>query len=449
MKEENTLEVKLEQTVQSFLDQIKGESIQIISHFDTDGITSASIMIQALKKLDQQFSLKIVKSLTKNIINSLDKTKITLFLDLASGSLNHIKESKLRKVYIIDHHEITEEIPENVEMINPQLHEKQRLSSSGLTYLFCKIINPQNKEFAKLAILGMIGDQLEKEIDSLNHEIIEDGEIQKKRGLLIYPSTKPLNRVLEFSSDPFIPGVTGDIKGVLELLREIGLSPEGGKYKSLIDLSEAEMEKLVTAIMLRNPQTTNKEIIGDLFLIKLFGKLEDAREISAKINACSRDGMPHIAIGMCMNNIESKKKAESIHVKYKQALVNGIKYIQETDKIEGNGYTIINAKNQIKDTMIGTITSIVSNSPIYERGTIIISMAEDSCNEMIKISARTVGNESPNLRELLSKIMEDFDGEIGGHHMAAGCSIKKDEEEKFIQKAIEILNSPTPEIEQQ
>ena len=449
MEEANTLEIRLKETVRSFLDQIKGENIQIISHFDTDGITSASIIIQALKRLDQQFSIKIIKSLTKNIIDSLDKEKITLFLDLASGSLNHIKESGLRKVYIIDHHEIVEEIPDNIEIINPQLHEKQRISSSGLTYLFCRNIDEKNKEFAKLAILGMIGDQLEKDIDSLNHEIIEDGEIQKKRGLLIYPSTRPLNKVLEFSSDPYIPGVTGDIKGVMELLREIGLNPEGGKYKSLIDLTEEEMERLVTGVILRNPETKDKEIIGDLFLIKLFGKLEDAKEISAKINACSRDGMPHIAIAMCMNDIKAKKKAESIHVKYRQELVNGIRYIQESEKITGEGFVIINAKDKIKDTMIGTITSIIANSPTYEKGTIIISMAEDQYNDLIKVSTRVVGrdNDTQNLRELLSRIMEEFEGETGGHHFAAGCSIKKDDEEDFIKKIQEMFQVSIPEIQ--
>lgn len=445
MKEENSLEVKLKQTTKSFLDQIKGENIQVISHFDTDGITSAAIMIQTLKKLDQNFSIKIVKSLTKNIIDSLDETKITIFLDLASGSLEHIKNANFRKVYIIDHHEISQEIPDNIEIVNPHLHEKQKLSSSGLTYLFSKEIDEKNKEFAKLAILGMIGDQLEKDIDSLNHGILEDGDIQRKRGLLIYPSTKPLNRVLEYSSDPFIPGVTGNVKGVLELLREVGLNPTGGKYKSLIDLTEDEMEKLVTAVMLRNPQKIDKEIIGDLFLIKLFGKLEDAREISAKINACSRDGMSQIAIAMCMNNSEAKRKAESIHVKYKQALVSGIKNAQEIERIKGDGYAIINAKDKIKDTMIGTITSILANSSEFEKGTTIISMAEDPSNNAIKISARMAGKDGQNLKEFLSKVMENFEGEIGGHHFAAGCSIKKEDEEKFVNKIIECFNTPIPE----
>jgi len=58
-----------------------------------------------------------------------------------------------------------------------------------------------------------------KEIDKLNYGILDDGEIKRKRGLLIYPSTRPLNRTLEFCSNPYIPEVTGNIEGVVELLR--------------------------------------------------------------------------------------------------------------------------------------------------------------------------------------------------------------------------------------
>ena len=57
-------------------------------------------------------------------------------------------------------------------------------------------MDPESKKSAKLAVLGMIGDLLEKEIDKLNNGILEDGEIKKKRGLLIYPSTRPINRAL-------------------------------------------------------------------------------------------------------------------------------------------------------------------------------------------------------------------------------------------------------------
>src|SRR5690606_34530960 len=250
MMEEVELEKSLEIVSKSFLEEIKGKSIEVISHFDTDGITSASIMVKALKRLDQKFSLKIIKSLDKNLINSINKEKVVLFLDLASGNLEDIKEANLKKVFIIDHHELKNtQIPENVEIINPELGRKEKISSSGLTYLFCKKIDEKNSDSAKLAVLGMVGDTLEKEIDKLNHKILEDGKIVRKRGLLIYPSTRPLNKVLEFSSNPLIPGVTGNPEGVTEILRETGILPEKGKYKNLIDLTDQEMERLVTSII--------------------------------------------------------------------------------------------------------------------------------------------------------------------------------------------------------
>ena len=57
----------------------KDKEIQVISHVDTDGITSAAIIIQALKKLDKNFSVKIIKSLEEQFIHDLPKEKITLF----------------------------------------------------------------------------------------------------------------------------------------------------------------------------------------------------------------------------------------------------------------------------------------------------------------------------------------------------------------------------------
>jgi RecJ-like exonuclease len=428
---EEILEKEISTISKEFFEKIKNEEICIISHFDTDGITSASIMISTLKKLDKKFSVKIVKSLNEQFIKELPKDKIILFLDLASGSLKHIENAKLREVFIIDHHEIgSENLLENIKMINPHLSNKQKISTSGLAYLFCKEVNKEYKELAKLAVLGMIGDCLEKEIDFLNHGILEESGVQKKRGLLIYPSTRPINRVLEYSSNPYIPEVTGNVKGVLELLRETGLTPEKGKYKSLIELNEKEMEKLTTSILLRNTKIKSKELIGDIFLIKMFNKLEDARDLSAIINACSRSGKPELAIQYCLEISSAKKNAEIAHIKYKQNLITGLNYITETEKISGNGFVIINARDRIKDTMIGTIASIISNSAIYEEGTIVTTMAY--YEDKIKVSARTVGKEGRNIRELLSKIIEITGGEVGGHEHAAGCIIIQEKEKEFI-----------------
>jgi len=426
---ENSLNEQVSYLSKKFLEQ-KENSLVIVSHFDTDGISSAAIMVQALKKLDIPFTLKITKNLEKDFIRSLPKDKTIMFLDLASNSFEYIKEEKLKRVFIIDHHEISKEIPENVEILNPQLYKKQKISSSGLVYLFCKELDESNKRYAKLAVLGMVGDQLEKDIGKLNNNILEDGEIKRKRGLLIYPSTRPLNRVLEYCSHPFIPGVTGDAKGVIELLRETNLSPKSGKYKSIMELTEEEMEKLITGIMLRSPKAKYDSIIGDIFLLKLYNKLEDAREISAIVNACSRFGDSNSALQFLMEIPSAKKNAEAIHIKYKQQLVSALKFVNDTKKISGKGYVIINARDNIRDTMAGTVASILSNSSLYEEGTIIVTMSYYEKN--IKISGRVVGRTGKNIRGILANIINDLDGEVGGHEFAAGAIISQKKEKEFI-----------------
>lgn len=434
MKEGDLLNIQLTKVAEDFLEYSKNKEILVISHFDTDGITSAAIITKTLKKLDKKFSVQIIKSISREFIYTLPKNKIIIFLDLASGSLNHLANTKIEKVFIIDHHEIIQEIPKNVKIINPELTNKEKISSSGLTYLFCKEINKENKDSAKLAILGMIGDTLEKEIDKLNHNIINEGEIKKRRGALIYPATRPLNRVLEFSASPFIPGVTGNISGVLELLRDSGISPNEKGYPSLLELNDEEMEKLVTSILLRNPKAKNNEIVGDIYLIKLYNKLEDARELSAKINACSRLGDPNTALQFCLEISDAKKKAESIHVKYRQHIVSALKYVSENTPIQGKGYTIINAKEKIKDTIIGTIASIISNSKLHEEGTTIITMAYTQ-EQKVKISARNVGDTGRNVRDLLHQVTINLEGgEVGGHEFAAGCLIHKEHENKFLEE---------------
>jgi single-stranded-DNA-specific exonuclease len=437
--EYKSLELELEKVSSKFLEAISNKEIFIISHFDTDGITSATILMQTLRKLDKRFSLKIVSRLEEETMLNLPKDKVIVFLDLASGSLNYLSNMDLQNIFILDHHQVFQSIPEGLNIINPQLNGKEEISSSSLTYLFCKYLSEDIKELAKLAVLGMIGDSMEKSIDKLNNLIINDGEVKRRRGLLIYPSTRPLNRTLEYCSDPYIPGITGNPQGIIEMLRETGLNPANGKYKSLLELNDDEMSKLVTSIVLKNPKVRNKEIVGDIFLIKFFNKLEDARELSAMINACSRLGESETAVQLCMELMKAKKRAELLYTKYRQFIISGLKFVSESEKIEGNGFVIINAKDKIKDTIIGTIASILSNSSIYEEGTVITTMAY--YEDKIKVSSRSVGKNGRNLREILSSVIEKVGGDVGGHDAAAGCMLKQEKEKEFLdclKKSLEI-----------
>ncbi len=428
---------KIKSAIQKIDELSKSKPIRIISHYDTDGITSAAIFSRALQRWNKKFSLKIVKGLEEDFINSLPENEILVFLDLASNSLKYLKNKKT-EVFILDHHEVIDSIPENVVMINPFLENKEQISGAAVCYLFAKTLSEQNKDLANLAVIGMVGDSLEKNLGKDYDMILKDAEIVIRKGLLLYPSTRPIDKALEYSSSWYIPEVTGSYKGVIELLREADIQKTEGRYKSLYELSEEEMSRLITAVMLRIVGRKDAhDLIGNLYLVKIFNKLEDAREFSALINACSRMDNPKIALGFCLGNKKYIEEAEKVYIEYKQHLISALRYVSESEKISGKNYTIINARNNIKDTIIGTVASIISRSPVYSEGTIIVALAYNE--DKIKVSARMVGREGRNIREVLNRVVVPLGGEVGGHPNAAGCLISKEKESQFIQELQKVL----------
>ena len=441
---------KVEQFTKEFLEYSKDKPIRIISHYDTDGITSASILAKTLKRLDKKFTIKIVKGLEEDTIKKellRQPKEIILFSDLASGSLKYFQNLQ-EPIFIIDHHELhVEELNNKIKIINPHLTEKPKdneCTGAGLCYLFAKEISINNQNLAPLAIIGMIGDRHESNISKINQQIVKDTtDLNIKKGLILYPATRSLSRALEWSTSPYIPGVTGNRVGVQNLLRETGIDYN----KNLLSLTEEEMSKLITAVMIRRAQHNKVEdIIGNLYILKFFNTKEDVREISVLINACSRLGFSDIAIAYCLENEKAKSRALEIYTKYKQELVSGLRVAEKMDKINGKGFTILNAKDQIKDVIVGTICSMLSSSSTYDEGTILIGMAYNK--DKIKVSARIVGQEGRNLKEMLESTVTAFRNnnpqtvvEVGGHHFAAGCLIEKEKESDFIEalkKTLEI-----------
>lgn len=420
----------IEQLAKEFLKEIEKKPVRIISHLDTDGITSAAIIAKTLSSLDKKFSIKILKNLEKEIVEqelAKNQNQVFLFTDLASNALDYLKQAQ-QPVFILDHHEIDKEkLSPNIKIINPHLFDEEEISGAGLTYLFAKSLGGSDAQLAKLAVIGMIGDRIEQ-ISKINQQIINDAhDLEIKKGLLIFSATRPLRRSLEYSTSTYIPGVTGSSAGVRQLLRGINISPE----RTLYSLTEDEMSRLVTAVLVKRAAQQNKdEIIGNIYITKFFNRKEDVREISTLINACSRLGYSDVAIAFCLGNEKAKNQAQEIYIKYKQQLVSALRTIEKMEKVEGNGFMIINAREQIKDTIIGTVTSMLSSSMNYEEGTVLIGMAYNQ--DKVKVSARIVGR-GRNLREVLEKTVMEFEAEVGGHKAAAGCLIKREDEDKFLE----------------
>ena len=428
--------------------------IRIISHIDCDGLTSASIMTAALQRENINFSLSLEPNLTETILKqlSLEDYKTFVFLDMGSGVLEKIKQYlPKRSIFILDHHH-----PQNMETqfhhINPHLFGIDGsidISGAGIAYFFAKFLNEKNTHLAHIAMIGIVGDMQEKNgLSELNKMILDDavksGKLEIKIGLKIFGSqTKPLSKLLLYSTDPYIPGVTGNEEGVEIFLQELKISPD----KKLVQLTQEETKELTTAIIIKRlgSEKNPEDVIGPVYLLKdepEESPTKDVKEFSTLLNSCGRLGKYSVGIGACLNDPNSKQKAIDILFQYRLELINGLNWFYANRNssviMEKHHFVLINAENRIRSTIIGTVTSMISNSNLYPSNTILVSMAYTPEGE-IKISIRTTSRSNINLKEVLNTVTRRLGVESGGHDFAAGSIIPMEKEQDFINAVMETL----------
>lgn len=430
-------------------------AIRVVSHIDSDGLSSAAIITKTLKLNDQKFWLNTVKQLDDDFIGQIEKQaekkqfKAVLFLDLGAGKMEKIAGiSKHVKVFVIDHHLFSENIPETE---NLTIIHSIDLCASALCYNLAKELGA-GKELAQLAIVGMIGDI--QAISKANISVLneaEEGGMKIKKSLFFFSATRPLHKSLELGSDIYIPGVTGNAVGAIKMLREAGIElksqakAKAGGWRSLVDLDDEEVSRLITSIALRM-NDDNCKIVANKYLIKLSERLWDGNEISTMLNACGRLGRSSLGISFLLGSKDARDELDTVYSEYRHHLIKALKWVESVKKIQGSAYLIVNAKNEIKDTMIGTVMSILSRSYLYPAGTILVGLAHRDDGK-VKISARIAksdrgsdGEGSANLNNLLSSIVKNIGGEVGGHVGAAGALIPMDKENEFIDLLQRELN---------
>ena len=171
------------------------------------------------------------------------------------------------------------------------------------------------------------------------------------------------------------------------------------------------------------------------------------KEYATLLNSCARLGKPAIGIGTVLGNKNAREKAIVLIEEYKKMIINGLSWFHDNRKseniFEGNGFTIINAGENIKDTIIGVVGGIISRAGIYNEGTIIISIAknlEGDLKSSIRVSGLKV-NEELNLKDLLTDVTKGLDAEVGGHKLAAGSLVSINKEREFIDNIKVVLGN--------
>lgn len=426
---------------------VREKTVKIFSHYDADGIISASILSKMFIREGINFQLRILKQLTKEFVDEIvvNKNDFLIFTDFGSGQINILKKFfDITQVLIIDHHQPINFHHINLFHLNPILFNDEEVPSSIISYLFAKFFDKRNIDLVDLAVVGAIADEHENDLEmkSFTKKVFDEaeaiGKLSITKGLRFYGRNRPIHKSLALSFDPFIPGISGSESQAVQFLSEINIPIlNGSEVRTLKDLTLEEQQRLASAII--SERMKLEENVEDIFgnIYTLIGKpeeIQDAREFGTLINACGRTGNFLVAFKLCLGEYSSLEECFEILDKYRKMISDALNLLKEEKEIviETDYAKFIFGETKIPDTIIGTITSIIINSNLFGLEKPIFGFA-DTTNNMVKVSARAPKiMENLNLGNILRKAAQYVNGEAGGHIKAAGALIPKENQEKFI-----------------
>jgi RecJ-like exonuclease len=441
--------------------------IHVFSHLDADGVAAAGIIGKMLFRLDARFRVRITQWIEEKIVGEIlsDKPRLIIFTDLGSGYIDLLNQKLADfKMVILDHHQIVGGESDNFVHVNPHLHGidgARDVSGSGVAYLVAKAVDKINADLAPIAIVGALGDMQDKydqrTLRGLNEKIVEDatssGLLTVEKDLIFFGrETRPIHRTLASTTNPFIPGISGEEDKSLAFLTSLDIKPrQGDRWRALRDLSEEEKKRLCSALadylLSKGLHYEVSNLIGHVYILnheEPWTPLRDAREFAVLLNATGRMDKPGLGVAVCMGDRGSAlEQANKVLEDYRKTINKYLGWVmQKPERIrEFENIYVVYGENFIDDKIIGALSSILSGGlPNPEKP--LIAYANVEGEGLAKISARTMDtviNKGVNLSQVMQVAAEKFRGKGGGHNVAAGAQVPIEDVDAFIKTVNELV----------
>ena len=368
----------------------KGNKIRVVGDYDIDGVCSSYILVKSLKRFGANADVRIpdrIKDgygINDNIINEAANDKISMIITCDNGIAAHSQMELAKKlgikVIITDHHEVYQE--------------------DGKDYLPVAdvVINPKRSE-CKYPFKSICGALVAYKLMEYMYE--------RLYGKKMYEDYE-LSDLLEVAAIATI----GD---VMPLVDENRVLVKHG-LKSLMNTKNLGLRALIKATGMEGKKISAYSIgfvIGPC--LNAGGRLENAL----------------VALNMFMSRNSDEANEYAMHLKElnderKDLTAMNVKVAVELAEREyaDDDILVIYLEN-CHESIAGIIAGRVREA--LGKPTIILTDAfgEDG---MIKGSGRSI--ESYNMFEALYEVKDIFE-KFGGHHMAAGMSLKKDRLDEF------------------
>ena len=446
---------KMMEQARKCADEIKKHSeVQLVSHIDADGITAGAIIAKSLQRAGIEYEILFVKQLDENIVRDLasQDPELVVFTDLGSGQIEHINNHGLNAV-VSDHHRPQGELGMH---LNPHLFGANgsfEISGSGTAFILANQIG-ENRDLADLAITGCVGDMQYRKygkLVSLNREILENNStyISSKNDISLFgKQTRPVYKMLQYSSDPYLPGLTGNEDACIDFLHKIGFQyANDEKWRRWIDLTDEEKTKISSSLLQYSMQNglssySISRLVSESYILqqeKEGTEMRDASEYSTLLNATGRYMKAEIGMAVCMGDREDAyEEAKILLATHRKNLVDGLNFVKNNGVTQLSHLQYFDAGKEIPETIVGIVAGM-SHSANNRRLPIIAFADSEDGHKVSARGTQELVNRGLNLSEAISKVCHEIGGAGGGHDIAAGATVPAGKKQLFIDKLNAII----------
>jgi single-stranded-DNA-specific exonuclease len=446
----------------------KDTFIHVCSHLDADGIAAAGVIGKTLHRLDAKYRIRITQQLDEKIVNLIaaDKPQLVILTDFGSGYLDVLQEKLPScKVLILDHHQVNGTLGNpNFVQVNPHqfnIDGASDVSGSGIAYFVAKAVDSGNVDLAPVALVGALGDMQDKydqrKLCSLNEIIVDDGVaaglLKVEKDLTFFGrETRPIYKMLATTTNPFIPGLSGEEDKALAFLSSLNIPlTKGNRPRALCDLNDDERKRLCTALadhlLSKGLHMEVENLIGYIYILtkeEPNTALRDAREFAVVLNSTGRMNRPSLGIAICMGDRKAAlEESNKILEDYRRNINKYLGWVAEKPERmrELENIYVIYGESFINEKIIGTVSSIIVSS-LANNEKPLIAFANVEEEAAAKFSGRTTEaaiRKGVNLGDVMRSASEAHGGKGGGHNIAAGAQVPLDELNGFIKDVNELV----------
>jgi single-stranded-DNA-specific exonuclease len=449
-----TLSPEFSAATRSFAQELSGkDGFFVLSHHDADGVTSCAITVDLLRSLGKEVDFACMKQIDSFTVEKIReyRGRTVVLTDFGSGHHSLLESHGVKDYYVIDHHTPEREYARQINPHSFGINGGSEVSGAGMAYLVARALG--RTDMSALAIVGAVGDMQDSRgaLESVNRLILDDamrdGTILLEKDIRMFGrQSRSLTQMLTYSSEPIIPGLTGNQQACAQFIESLGIplkSADG--WRSYVELSHKEKEALTSAIYMRLidnrvPDFIIHSMYGEVYTLaqeEVKSELRDAKEFATVLNACGRHEEPDVGVRVCLGDRgQYWHHAKGLLEKHRRQLAEGIEFLAGVGTQDMPSLRWFDAQGVIKESIVGVVAGMAYGARIIPADKPVLAFAQDANDEgFLKVSARanwSLVRRGIHLGKAMTQCSKKCGGEGGGHDIAAGARVPVGRKTEFL-----------------